>query len=93
MFLKLSLLTRKAYIGAKNSISAWTNQLLDNHMTHIQKAAEDAAASIRDVAQSNREVALTMKEMRADFQANNTEIRQAQTDILTGIEVIKAKVD
>jgi hypothetical protein len=93
LLFKLFLVCRKAVTNAKNDISAWANTLLDNHMTHIQIAAEDASASLLQIAETNRTFSNTMLEMRNDFQETQKENLRVQTAIMTGIEVLKAKVD
>ena len=87
------LMIRAAFKKAKQDVGNWANQLLDNHMTHIQSAAEQAAASLKSMSDTNREMVVAMKEMREDFQTHQVEEMRVQNAIMTGIEVIKAKVD
>lgn len=79
----------KAFLAGKRGVSTWASQLLDNHMAHIQQAAEDASASLSAMTESNRQIAETMKEMRGDFQQSYTENARVQTAILTNLEVLK----
>lgn len=82
----------KAYLTAKQTISEWANTLLDNHMSHIQNAAEKASNSLAEMSETNKEICATMKEMRNDFQQNQREMVDVQHDILTGIEILKSRV-
>lgn len=79
----------KTFLAGKRGVSIWANQLLNNHMAHIQQAAEDASASLSTMAESNKEMVGTMKEMRTDFQQGYTENARVQTAILTNLEVLK----
>jgi len=87
--IKAFLAIRKMFRSTKTAISEWANALLDNHMTHIQAAVEDASKSIGQMAESNRELVTTMKEMRTDFQQSYRENDRKQTVILTSLEVLK----
>ncbi|HEX3739440.1 MAG TPA: hypothetical protein VHV29_06910 [Terriglobales bacterium] len=81
--------TRSVVRNAQDGISIWTNTLLDNHMAHIQKAAEDASDSLKSIAEANHDFAVAMREMREDFQESQAENIRVQGAILTGIEVLK----
>jgi len=90
---KLFLMIRKSLQNAKNDVSAWASTLLDNHMAHIQAAAERASESLTEMVETNKTVAVAMSGMRQDFQASQTSQLAVQHEILTGLEVIKAKLD
>lgn len=75
--------------AARTGISAWANQLLDNHMAHIQKAAEDGALSLHEMSTSNIELVGEMRGMRTDFQRSYDENARNTQAILTGVEVLK----
>jgi hypothetical protein len=97
---KLFLVTRKAVTNAKAEVSQWANTLLDNHMTHIQDSAEKAAAAVVELAEFHKGTISAQERMvdemqgvRSDLAANNAQLLNVQHQILTGIEVIKAKVD
>lgn len=87
----------KIFSSTKKAVGDWANaqadRLIGNHATHIQAAVEQSAKSLVDVATSNREIANTMVEMRKDFHESQKEVRLKQEDILTGIEIVKAKVN
>jgi cell division protein ZapA (FtsZ GTPase activity inhibitor) len=91
LIIKTWLGIRKWYRQTKSDISEWTNTLLDNHMAHIQTAAEEASVSLREMSETNKELSTTMREMRSDFQEAQTENIRVQNAILTGIEVLKSR--
>lgn len=90
---KLFFAIRKSLRGVKEDIGVWASTLLDNHMTHIQSAAERASDSLTEMVETNKTVAVAMSDMRHDFQASQTSQLAVQHDILIGLEVIKAKLD
>jgi hypothetical protein len=97
LFTGLGVLVR-CFIAVRNGLSTvkaevgeWANTLLDNHMAHIQSAAEDAASCMREMADTNREVAQTMRAMREDFQRSQQEGLRVQHELLTGLEVVKTQ--
>lgn len=108
----------KGFFSIKKGISTWADTLLDNHMAHIQLAAEKAAVAVtelasyhKDTLESQKEMVVelsgvrkdlanngelvleTMKDMRQDFMHSQATNIQVQGAILTGIEVLKVKVD
>lgn len=90
----------KAYLSATKGISSWANTLLDNHMQHIQDASERSSQAVvelasyhRDMLDSQRELVVAMCSMKEDLHDHTIEDLRVQTKILTGIEVLKAKVD
>jgi hypothetical protein len=44
-----------------------SSTIVDNHMAHIQQAAEDASASLSAMTESNKQMVTTMKEMRMEL--------------------------
>ena len=87
--LRLIFAIRKLYISTKDSIVSWANVLLENHMTHIQAAAENASISLAMMTETNKELASTIKLLRDDFVGTQHENLRIQSAILTGIEVLK----
>jgi hypothetical protein len=88
---KVFLAIRNGLNTAKAEISEWASTLLDNHMTHLQSAAEEGVSCMREMADTNRELVQTMRTMREDFQRSQQEGLRVQHEILTGLEVIKTQ--
>lgn len=68
-------------------------------MSHIQVAAETASKAVVDLAEQHRNNTATqhrlieeMTGVRSDLSNNSMQILKAHHEILTGIEVLKAKV-
>lgn len=89
LLFKLYFIIRNAVRRTMDDIGIWANTLLDNHLTHIQASAEQASASLKELSETNREVASSMKSMREDFQETQVENLRVQSNILTGIEVLR----
>lgn len=80
---------RSVVKNTQEGISTWANSLLDNHMTHIQVAAEEATECLKVMSATNQQLATIMQTMREDFQQAQTENIRTQSAILTGIEVLR----
>jgi len=91
----LGLLVKGAQM-AGSRMSTIASAFLDNHMAHIQEAAESASTAVVELAgyhkemlQSQGKIVTAIESMSRDFHEHVTEDRQAQAAILTGIEVLK----
>jgi hypothetical protein len=96
---KLFFSIRKGLRSIRVGISSWADTLLNNHMSHIQNSAETAAKAVVDLADQHRNnIAVQqrlideMTGVRSDLSNNSMQILKAHHEILTGIEVLKAKV-
>src|SRR5208337_4603867 len=88
----------RGYLSAKKAASAWANTMLDNHMAHIQDASEKASTAVIELAgyhkemlDQQREMVTNLTLMQRDFHEQTEEDSRVQSDILTGIEVIKSQ--
>lgn len=86
---KIIFICRKYVRTLRTDIGDWASSLLDNHMAHIQTAAEEATESLKVMSATNQQVATTIQTMREDFQQAQTENIRTQSAILTGIEVLR----
>lgn len=86
----------KGFRIASQRVSDWANTLLDNHMKHIQDAAEKAAGAVVELSAYHRNNIDLQKNLVAEFSTMshslNTFCRDftvMQQQVLTGIEVLK----
>jgi hypothetical protein len=90
LIIKTVLGIRKWFRETKAGVEQWADTLLNNHMVHVEAAAVEASAYLREMSETNKELSTTMREMRQDFQESQVENNRVQNAILTGIEVLKA---
>lgn len=80
----ITLVVRLGF-AVKRQIAMYAHQLLNNHLSHIQKSAEESATQLTNVANTNEQILVTMRDM-SDTLKKSTEI---QMKVLTGVEILK----
>lgn len=92
-------LVYKGYQNAKSGAAKWANNLLDNHMTHIQEAVEQSSASMvslagyhKDLLDSQNKMLVEMSSMSRDFHDHCRDDRDFQAKMNTALEVLDTKV-
>ena len=95
----------KAYLTAKKNASEWLERIMNRQLGHLEVSTEHAAKAVvelagfhKDMLESQKEMVRSqgdvlgvIKDMHADFQHHVSEDVRVQSQILTGIEILKAK--
>jgi len=86
----------KAYLGAKRGVSGWAEQLLSNHLSHIQTATETTVQETRETnklltvaAQRDLDVATKVVEVKDTLQEHHEKQQVVWNGILNTLTVLE----
>jgi hypothetical protein len=63
----ISLMIRKGWKSFKESIDAWADKMLNNHLTHIQSATETTVQLLREMKEDRKATAVKVEAVRIDL--------------------------